>query len=140
MKKKTFELKNSTNIIIPIMSGVIISLIISVLLMIAGSIMMNNEVVGETSLPWIVMIIWPISVCVGTIIPTFACKINKIVIPSVTALLYLVVLISIKMLFIDSDFTGIGQGIAAIVVGVLPSLFIITQNKPGKSKKYKYRQ
>ena len=137
MNKKQFN--NGTNMIIQIMVGLLASLGASIVIMMIGAILLNNEIVGEASITWLTLLVWTVSVLIGTIIQKYAFAVKNILVPCATAMIYFVILIAVKMLFIESGFTGIGQGIAAILAGTLPSVILIARNKSENSKRFRYR-
>ena len=135
-KKRIFSKKNTSEVL-QVMIGVLLALLITLIGMVVGASFLENGIITEMREGWYTFAIWFMAPCIATMLLTFSGERNFITICAI-GVIYFIILLCIKMLFIDCAFCGIGKGIIAIIAGVIPALLIIFYKSNGKRKKYKY--
>jgi len=121
------------------LTGILSAILTTIIIAMLGAFMISEGMLGEKSYRVLSVVCWFASAFIGMLI---ACKKNKeqhLTVSAVTALGYLLVLVSIQILFFYSQFNQIWIGILVIMVAVIPVLWICNLSKGHKKGKVKYR-
>ena len=136
MKKKPNHA--TKKIIMPVLAGTILAGIVTVLGTAIATIMINKGVISFAAVSTVTFVILTVSSVAGNLLVGKIDKNGGIISISITTGLYLALLLSMKILFFDAPFGGIGKGMIAILLGAIPGVLISLRLFKGKKRKFKY--
>ena len=132
MEKK--QAKRNTSLALQILIGVLIAQLLNLMGTFLGAILQNKGILDDTGTVWYTVAIWFTASCGATMILSAILEKNWISICAVGGI-HIGILLCINMLLMNNGFSGIGKGIAAIAVGLIPSFFLL-RNKRSVKKNF----
>ena len=123
---------------INVVYGLGVSISITILGCMLGAIMLNREMIDSFT-TIMSMITWIASSFCGTSITARQSRGNKLLVLSITAAVYLFVLVGISILFFDDSFHTLWQGITGILIGAGITVLTFGKNRT-KHNNIKYRK
>lgn len=120
--------------------GMIAALVFTFIGSLVASAIISGSYVGEgfyRSASWG---IWVLSAMIGCIAERIVSKNNSLLGMVATTIGYIIVLCGIQMLFFDSAFQNLVQGIGIIFAGMLLSILLLANKNAGNKKKFRFRR
>lgn len=124
---------------LPIMKGLLISILASLCSTMVCVYLINSEIVSENASDTMLLFVWGLPVILGSVYCVLMQKTGKLLSVSLVALGYFLILSIINILIPASNFEAIGKGIRTILVSIVPSVFMILKKPRQKTRKMKYR-
>ena len=120
-------------------TGIMIALVISLVLITALSYLTTSGKFPETSLGWSVFTVRAVAVLMGALVGTALSKDKSVITIGIIVVGYLALLLGFGIIIYDSSFQNFGSGvISAVLGGVIGCLIRIkSQNKPRRVRKIK---
>ncbi len=138
MKKKSIQAVGLNGSIMAVIWGALVAIVLTALGAMISASIVNSGSIGEKGVAFVAMIIWLISSLCGSIVAGKLAKNNILPVIFISAAVYVLILIGLKIILFDAPFAGIGKGMLIILVGVVPSLLLSGKQKHGKKMKFKY--
>lgn len=123
-----------------IIIGIIAALAFTLIGSLAASAIISGSDVGEGFYRYASWSIWALSVIIGCIAERIVSKNNNLLGTVAATVGYVIVLCGIQMLFFDSIFQNLVQGIGIILAGMLLSILLLANKNAGNKKKFRFRK
>ena len=125
---------------IAIISGLAVSLVITLIGTILAAFMISGDNWDESSYGTVSFVIWVLASFGGSMFSGMLRKENKWLTELVTVLVLFLVLISINIMFFAGKFSSIGKGILAVVIAYVPSVLISMSKSKSNKRRFRYRR
>ena len=123
-----------------IVFGVGCALLVSILAIAGGAELVNSQILPESGLGWMGVIIPFMGVLGGTVLYNTVADNSGFVPILVIGGVYLSILVAANILFFDSQFEEVWRQITGALAGMLPCVLHGLGITPAKKPKYRYRK
>ena len=136
--KRTTKAQN-TSVYSAVSLGALLALVLSFAGAMVVAFMQSGEKLAEDAVFPATIIIWAIAAFAGGLLSAKLLGKQYVLSAALANLCYFLLLTAMGILFFDSNFKTALTAFLAMIAGTIPVLIIFLNNKPGKSRKIKYK-
>lgn len=136
--KNLHKAEKKTPLPLAVAVGIFISLIVTLGGAMLTTAMIHGQSWNENSYSVASFVIWLLASFAGATIAGIMAKDRPWLGVLFNAVIYMLILLSVSILFFDGKLGAIGQGIIAVLLGAAPAMLLLTRKTNGINRKIRY--